>query len=396
VQMAIDNFGAIKGFSLQRNDFLTLCDPASGANAANDIVANPQNIGVVGPIYSASTMGAAPVFETAGLVMISFANSNPTLPSYAPNVFNRVMINDPGSDGWAVAINNLASAVAWRTDFQSLYGRAPDWAAVFAYDATKIMLEHIDGVSEIDGSGNLVINRAKLATAVRTTVNFPGKTGSVSFQTNGDRVDPLFNTVWDDQFDSASLDPTWAWMYEDPTHWSLSDMPDFMRITTQEANANLLVRDAPLGNFEIRTHVLFTPTENYQIAALQVYGDDNNYLKLGRAFCDVPPPNCVGNGIYFDDIENGVFTGSNYAITLPVSNEVYLRIVRNGNTFTGYASPNGTSWTELGAHTVGFSPVKIGLAASNQGQPVTEIPADFDFFILQFANPLQFLPVINK
>ncbi len=397
VQMAFANVGPIKGFSLQRNDILTLCDQTSGANAASAIVANLQNAGVVGPIYSSSTFGAAPVFETAGLVMISYANSHPGLPAEGPNIFNRVVLIDPGSDEWTVKINALPEAVDWRSDFESDKGRAPDNLAVFAYDSAKILLEKIEEVSVVDGSGNLVIDRTALATAVRTTVNHVGKTGAVSFEYNGNRVDPLTTTASHDPFDEATLAPIWSWISENPAHWSLTAKPGYLRIITEQPLKNILVQEAPLGNFEFRTRVQFQPTQNYQVAGLTVYTDDENFLRFGRAFCDSPAPACVNDGIYFDKIDQGVSIDPNYATALQMTGEVYLRLVRNGDTYTGYASPNGTSWTEIGSHTVSFKPDKIGLVASNQGQPAAQINADFDFFIAQFATPQYiFLPMVKR
>lgn len=397
VQMAFANVGPIKGFSLQRNDFLTLCDQTSGANAANTIVANLQNVGVVGPLYSSSTFGAAPVFETASLVMISYANSHPDLPAEGPNIFNRVVLIDPGSDEWAVKINALPEAVDWRSDFESDFGRTPDSLAVFAYDSTKILLEKIQEVSIVDGSGNLVIDRAALATAVRTTVNYPGKTGPVTFEYNGNRVDPLTLTVNDDPFDDSILAPNWSWIAENPANWSLAARPGYLRIITEQSLENILVQEAPLGNFEFRTRLQFQPSQNYQVAGLTVYTDDANYLRFGRAFCNSTPPACVNDGIYFDNIDQGVWVAPNHATTLQMTGEIYLRLVRNGDTYTGFASPNGTNWTEIGSHTVSFKPLKIGLVASNQGQPAANINADFDNFLAQSATPQYiYLPMVRR
>jgi len=395
-QMAVADYGPIKGFNVQRNNDTTLCDPASGASAANAIVANAQNAGVIGPLYSGSAIGAAPVFETAGVVMISYANTRTDLPTFAPNVFNRTTIPDPGGDAWAARINGLPDVVTWRIAFQTTYGRAPDPFGVLAYDATSLLLARIEEVSVLDGGGNLVISRAALAAAVRNTANWLGVSGLISLEVNGDRVNAENTIVWADQFSGPPLDPRWIWIFEDPTHWSLTARPGFLRLITQQQDVNLLIQDVPEVSFEIRAHELFAPTENYQIAGLYVVGDSNNYLKLGRAYCDSPSPTCVGNGIYFDHIEGGSGVGSNYALATTITNEAYLRLVRVGSNFTAYVSTNGTTWTLVGTHTVGFTPMRIGLTASNQGQDVGEIPADFDFFVVEFRNYHTFLPLISR
>jgi Beta xylosidase C-terminal Concanavalin A-like domain len=396
VQMAVADYGPIKGFAVQRNNDSSLCDMASGASAASAIVANAQNVGVIGPLYSSSAMGAAPVFETAGVVMISFANTRADLPTFAPNVFNRTTIPDPGGDLWAETINSLGSAITWRAGFYTTYGRWPDSFAILAYDATTLLLTRITQVSTVDGGGNLVIDRAALAAAVRNTANLPGASGPISLEVNGDRMNNYTTLVWADQYSSSTLDPSWGWIEEDPPYWSLTARPGFLRLITQQSNENRLVRNAPARNFEMRTRFFFAPTENFQFAGLYVYGDEDNFLKLGRAYCSAAPPTCVGNGIYFDRVEGGSGVGSNYAMATTVTNEAYLRIVRTGAEWTAYVSENGTTWTLVGTHTIGFTPTKIGLIASNQGQDVGEIPADFDFFVLELAAYHLYQPIVNR
>lgn len=160
---------------------------------------------------------------------------------------------------------------------------------------------------------------------------------------------------------------------------------------------NLLVRDAPIGDFEIETRLFFTPTENFQIAGLLVYQNDDNFLMLGRAYCGFVPP-CVENGIYFDHEEQGNFVGSNYAMTTTLLGEAYFRIVRQSTVYTGYVSENGANWTLVGAHTVvsGLVPSKVGLAAENSYQVVTEIPAGFDYFRLDDSSYRVLLPLVLK
>jgi hypothetical protein len=396
LQMAIDDYGTIDGFSVQFTDYPTMCDETSGQNEANAIVSNTQNVGVVGPFFSSSTVGAAPIFESSNLVMISYASSMTDLPTYAPNVFNRTIIPDPIPDNWFSLLNLQPSAVSWRSDFNTLYGRDPDEIAILAYDATMILLTGIDEVSSVDGSGNLVIPRTALATDIRTTVNYPGASGHVTFQYNGDRVNNLTTAVWDDQFENTSLDPRWSWIDEDATHWSLSANPGHMRIITQQQNNNKLMQPVPSGDFEIRTYVLFEPSENFQGAALYVYGDEDNFLKIGRGFCDHAPPNCVGNGIYFDYTKDGELTGSNYATEVTEQSLVYLRLVSDGSNFTAFVSTNGTSWDEIGTHTISFTPSKIGLYVGNGKQPVSEIPADFDFFLVQYDLSRIYLPLTMR
>lgn len=205
------------------------------------------------------------------------------------------------------------------------------------------------------------------------------------------------SATWTDNFSSTSLDSRWSWIREDPTHWSLTTHPGFLRLTTQQTFShvsNLLVQAAPVGDYEIQSRLIFTPTENFQMAGLIAYQDDNNSLSLGRAFCDVPPPACVNNGIYFDRVEGGSLVGSNYGMNIAVQGEAYLRLVRQGMTYTGYVSSDGANWILVGVHTVTITPTQIGLKATNQMQGASEISADFDFFTLIDNSHHVFLPLV--
>ena len=206
------------------------------------------------------------------------------------------------------------------------------------------------------------------------------------------------SVTWTDDFEAASLDSRWSWIRNDPTHWSLTERPGFLRITTNtqqgpgEAN-NLLVQPVPVGDYEIQTRVQFTPTENYQLAGLLVYQDDTTVVQLHRGFCDRPPPACVNNGIYFDYIEDGNIIGS-YHMTIPSQGDAYLKLIRQGPVYTGYASTDGVNWMMVGVYTTSITPSMIGLQASNNKQGDAEIPADFDFFTLVDKLNRLYLPFI--
>jgi beta-xylosidase len=219
---------------------------------------------------------------------------------------------------------------------------------------------------------------------------------SLSAQTATPAASPV---TWTDDFSSASLNSRWSWIREEPAHWSLTAHPGFLRIITQQTFdnvSNLLVQNAPGGDYEIRSRVVFTPTENFQIAGLFVYQDDSNSLMLGRAFCDGSLPACVNNGIYFDRVEGGSLVGSNFAMATTLQGDAYLRLLRHGNVYTGYVSTDGTNWTLVGAHTVTIAPTSVGLRASNQAQGAAEIPADFDSFTLIDNSRRLYLPLILK
>ena len=188
-----------------------------------------------------------------------------------------------------------------------------------------------------------------------------------------------------DDFD-GSLAAGWGWVREDPAHWNLADVPGSMRIILQPGGLifntanNLLLREAPASNFEIATLVRFTPTSNFQFAGLLIYQDPSNAIQFGRAFCNWPDK-CVGNGIYFDNIQYGELGGSNYATVTPNPSQAYLRLRREGATYTGYYSEDGANWTVIGQHTSNLTSFRVGLIAAQAYE--AETIADFDYFTIQ-------------
>jgi serine/threonine protein kinase len=185
-----------------------------------------------------------------------------------------------------------------------------------------------------------------------------------------------------DDFD-AQLAEGWTWLAEDPARWSLTEAPGWLQITASDASfdgpsfpTNILLREAPAADFEITTLLRFAPTSNYQFAGLVVFQDKANVLQFGHAFCDLADT-CVGDGIYFDNFEGGFIVDNYKAATS--NSDIYLRLLRVGNTYTGYYSEDGENWTAMGEHVRDFSQARIGLMAA---QAAEQISAAFDYFTL--------------
>ena len=279
------------------------------------------------------------------------------------------------------------------------YGdEAQTWGA-FAYDAARIILEAIDRADSTDPADI----RDSIAAApgyegvVGSYEGFDGKGdvlpqwGDMMRSLNGEWLslhpDPATLPVYTyrtDNFASTTLASEWAWLNEDPTHWSLTANPGFLRITLQQTSfTNWLVQPTQAGDFDIQTSLLFTPTANYQIAGLLLYQANDTYLLLGRAFCGHSYPNCVeGNGIYFDHAEGGVVVGDNFAMRTAYLDHAFLRLIRQGENYTAYVSQDGADWWLVGRHVMGsgVSLSSMGLATGTGNQTVEGVVADFDFF----------------
>ena len=196
------------------------------------------------------------------------------------------------------------------------------------------------------------------------------------------------STAFRDDFDSAGLAEGWVWIREDPSAWSLTDRPGWLRLSTgnfsllrASGDAPLLVHPAPDGDFEILTRLDFAPSANFQFAGLLVYQDDDHFVALGRAFCGVVPP-CVGDGVYLDNDE-AFLAGDATTIAqagLPQGEPVWLRLVRQGTNYTGSWSSDGETWTPVGSTMANFIPTNVGLMASTSASGAASASAEFDFF----------------
>jgi hypothetical protein len=187
----------------------------------------------------------------------------------------------------------------------------------------------------------------------------------------------VFSETYTDDFSTATLASSWSWVRQDSTKWSLSQNPGKLRIVTQpgdlfgsQNNAkNLLLRDAPAGDWTATAKLTFAPVADYQQAGLIVYGDDDNYAKLMRAHS--------GSQVVVGDKEvGGVYTQN---LAGEAAGIVYLRVTKAGsNYFLSYNLDGSPDWTPVATYTglnLGSS-LKIGLASFGGTQAI----ADFDWF----------------
>ncbi|MFP4323534.1 MAG: branched-chain amino acid ABC transporter substrate-binding protein [Anaerolineales bacterium] len=73
--------------------------------------------------------------------------------------------------------------------YEEEFGVAPDELGPFhaqAYDAANVLLNAIAEVAEVDGDGNLIINREALIEAIGMTAGYQGVSGTVTCTENGD------------------------------------------------------------------------------------------------------------------------------------------------------------------------------------------------------------------
>ncbi len=204
VQMAIEQHPSIRGFRVRINDYVGPCfDPANplvdqrdaNVTAANAVVANAQNVAVIGHECS-SPFGeprppdttALEIYQRNGIVAINGSATASYLPEVGPTVFDRTAVADPNFDAWYALVKALPSDQLWQQAYRSEFGVAPTDFADLYFDAASLLLRRLREVSKAAG-GSLVIDRAALANAVRNTTDFEGVTCTVTLDPlTGNRV----------------------------------------------------------------------------------------------------------------------------------------------------------------------------------------------------------------
>jgi regulation of enolase protein 1 (concanavalin A-like superfamily) len=130
----------------------------------------------------------------------------------------------------------------------------------------------------------------------------------------------------------------------------------------QGSNSAPLILYPFKGNFEAEVKVVFSPTQNYQIAGLGVRSaiDNNAYLRISRVI------GLAGQGILMQsNTQGGGFHGgfSPYA-----DDTVYLKIERRGSLFNFFYSVDGGNWVNL------------------QKDYVFDMPAEVEIFLIAYST----------
>ena len=180
-----------------------------------------------------------------------------------------------------------------------------------------------------------------------------------------------------------TLDAQWSWMREDPRNWSLINVPGSLQINVGRGyvpahnNSNLLLRPAPVGNFQAETQIIFRPADNFQFAGLIIYESDSNFIQAGRGYCRAV--GCIGEGLYMDYYKRGVAVKPNFGQSYKDIDPILLRLNRRGNNYTFEASTDGKVWFIIGSHTSDMNPAQIGLVAGQRLEGGI-LPAQFEYF----------------
>ena len=102
-KVAVTDAGQFQGFSFELDAEDDGGTAEGGAAVANKFVADPQIVAVEGHIFSGATKAAIPIYEAAGIPMMSPSATNPALTTTGSKVFNRDVFTDAAQGKFAAA-----------------------------------------------------------------------------------------------------------------------------------------------------------------------------------------------------------------------------------------------------------------------------------------------------
>jgi len=279
---------------------------------------------------------------------------------------------------------------------QFFYGSIDEvsiWSrALTSEDISAIMAHSIEGNEPglvaywpfNEGSGDTVLDRSDNHFSGLLTNTRDDKTNPVWIISTVPRPVVIF-----DDFNGPSLAPEWTWI--DPgsdANYGLGVRPGFLRISTPSNNDLIQGNnyDAPRllrwvsGDFDIRTLVEISPTNNYEGAGILIWQDDNNFLRLEYGYGGLSAAESA-HGIVFDRQANGKFEAVVPIKDVPTTvTQVELRVQRAGNQFTTYWRKPDGFWQKVGTTTMQLAPqVEAGLVVIAQHK-LPQTSADFDYF----------------
>jgi len=126
-RLAVSDAVHIHGFSFELDTEDDGSTPTGAAEVANQFAGDPQIIAAIGHIFSGATQAAIPIYEAAGIPMMSPSATADTLTENGAKVFNRLEIPD-GKQGRFAAdrlfhflkVTNLAVLYDSSTDGQGI------------------------------------------------------------------------------------------------------------------------------------------------------------------------------------------------------------------------------------------------------------------------------------
>ena len=172
--LAIEDFGEFEGFQFEMPIQDTQGAPEGGAAVANLYVSDPSVVAIHGHTFSGSTEAAIPIYEDAGLPMLSPSATNPTLTQMGSRVFNRIAFTDSvqGQNAAAYLYNVLGARTLAVIHDGSAYGQG--LAEVVRDEFTALGGEVTDFIAITPGETDYSAALAGLAAKAPEAIFFGG------------------------------------------------------------------------------------------------------------------------------------------------------------------------------------------------------------------------------
>lgn len=180
------------------------------------------------------------------------------------------------------------------------------------------------------------------------------------------------------------LEDGWEWVNEDTSTWSLSIPRGSLQIQSEFGSIqfgsakNLLLRNAPQGDFMVETSINFSASEADQFAGVVLFESEKDFLQSGLGYCS-EASGCIQAAFYVDSYENGRLILPREFFTFEDSIIAIQIVVRDGN-LQIFTSPNGLVWYRtIFQKQLTFTPLKVGLF-TGQNSDSALVPATFEYF----------------
>jgi hypothetical protein len=199
------------------------------------------------------------------------------------------------------------------------------------------------------------------------------------------------NAFLREEFTQSPLDNDWRWYSHLQPDIVLSEGWIMLETANYDmlglgGNTPVLVHPLYPGDLILQAHIHFQPQRDYQSAGIAFFADYDHFISLSRGFCS--QPNCSGDGIYLENDQQYILGESfnNNLGNLP-EGTLYLRLIKSGNSYTGYYSADGVNWTEVASTTAQFEPTYIAIFAAANGAGFPTQMSFFDFVEVLPYNP---------
>jgi branched-chain amino acid transport system substrate-binding protein len=194
--IAIEDAGDVQGWKFELDAEDDGGTPEGGAAVANKLASDPAVVAVAGHIFSGATSSAIPVYEKAGIPMLSPSATNPALTTTGSQVFNRIAFTDlnQGNAAADYLYNNLSVKKLAAIHDGSDYGKglADIVAAQFTADGGEV----VDEVAITPGETDYTAVLSAVSSKTPDAIFFGGYTAEGAIIANQMKQTGLENAIF--------------------------------------------------------------------------------------------------------------------------------------------------------------------------------------------------------